>query len=63
MRKIAGKRGEMTAHYQKKCEQIQWRKREEVNNIYEQPGGITVKSSDGTSDSKTNDSRKYRELG
>jgi len=62
MEKIAGKHDEMTAHYQKNVNKNNDEKREEVNNIYEQNGGITVESSDGTSDSKTNDSRKNREL-
>jgi len=51
----------MTAHYQKNMNKNNDEKGKRLT-IYEQPGGITVKSSDGTSGSKTNDSRKYREL-
>jgi len=46
MGKIAGKYGEMTAHYQKN-----------VNKNNDEKGKRLT-----TSDSKTNDSRKYREL-
>jgi len=61
MGKIAGKHGKMTAHYQKNMNKNNDGKGKRLNIIMNNLVVLQLPS-DGTSGSKTNDSRKYREL-